>query len=107
MAPRQQWRGLIETRRPRGRDDPVQVAPRQQWRGLIETASSFRTHFRNDMAPRQQWRGLIETDPCGTVLRRSCRLHVSNGVASLKPIFWRIDRPSLRIGSTSAMAWPH
>jgi len=63
------------------------LAPRQQWRGLIETRNEFVVTSCSSRAPRQQWRGLIETP--SPRARTTCFswLHVSNGVASLKLLF--------------------
>ena len=83
MAPRQQWRGLIETLIPAFFIRCHAQAPRQQWRGLIETQKWRGLRLARNMAPRQQWRGLIET-----LIQPE----------TLKPV---------RSGSTSAMAWPH
>ncbi|HNI03645.1 MAG TPA: transposase [Flavobacteriales bacterium] len=81
MAPRQQWRGLIETgcaaspprwagllrvsngaaslkRCWRKRCSTLPRAPRQQWRGLIETRSSGQPSHCPRRAPRQHWAGI-------------------------------------------------
>ena len=81
-------------------------APRQQWRGLIETVEAAQVcarqpglHVSNGVASLKQ----LDRDLNGHF---SGRLHVSNGVASLKLCGFRgailVDG-----GSTSAMAWPH
>ena len=132
-APRQQWRGLIETSyldkfslraekrlhvsngvaslKPAFPDcyrPLIGAAPRQQWRGLIETCCASCLFICSCVAPRQQWRGLIET-------RRWSQPSLVPSLGAPRQQ-WRglietparqPGRPPACAGSTSAMAWPH
>ena len=108
MAPRQQWRGLIETivcatcpTSPQGLHVSNGVASLKRCGGVGAVRVEDGLHVSNGVAslkqlrqatknvptegaPRQQWRGLIETGVAPGNIVLFDRLHVSNGVASLK-----------------------